>query len=59
MKPDRNELLVVLSRLEQAETAATGLLRLDAGPPVDALAEVLAKAIEDMRAIVQEMLRQG
>ena len=56
MKLDRNELLVIISKLEQAETAAAGLLRLDAGPSVDALAEVLAKAIEDMRTIVLAML---
>ena len=56
MRPNRNELLVIISKLEQAETAADALLRLDAGPSVDALAEVLGKSIEDMRTIVLDML---
>lgn len=56
MTPHRTELLSILSSLEQAETVATQLLRLDAGPPVDALAEMLGSTVEEMRSIVQELL---
>ena len=56
MTPRLPELLSLLSSLDQSDTAATQLLRLDAGPSVDALAEVVSKAIEDMRTVVQKML---
>jgi len=56
MTPRLPELLSLLSTLDQADTAATQLLRLDAGSAVDVLAEVLSKAIEDMRTAVQNML---
>lgn len=56
MIPHRRELLSILSSLEQAETVATQLIRLDAGPPVDALAELLSKVIENTRTLVQQLL---
>ena len=56
MTPHRTKLHSVLAELEQAETATTKLLTLDAGPPADDLAEVLGKTIENIRAIVQELL---
>jgi hypothetical protein len=58
MTPHRAELLSILSALEQAEAAANGLITLDAGAHVDALAEVLGKAIEDVRTTVQGLLRE-
>lgn len=57
MTPNRDELLSILSTLEQAESASNRMIMLDAGAPVDALAELLGKAIEDMRSAVQELLR--
>jgi hypothetical protein len=56
MTPHRAQLLSILSSLEQAETVSTQLLRLDAGPPIDSLAEVLGKVIEDTRKVVQQLL---
>ena len=58
MTPHRSELLSILAKLEQAEAATLNILRLDAGPSVDTLAEDLGNLIEGMRTAVQELLRE-